>query len=163
MTSLLVAVSVRVAYDLVSCRDGSQHTIEACGEALDPGDKATAKALSAAFKSAMLQAFCIPVATEDVDASSHRLKQASREPEPVQGWQAWSADILDMIGVCESLDALDRVRTRHGRIAGRAQARTAGTLCRDRRGICETCPAAGRSPNSKRGRGQVKALETIDG
>ena len=47
--TLLNAVTVRVAYQLVSCRDGSSHSIKAVGEALDPGDKATAKALSAAY------------------------------------------------------------------------------------------------------------------
>ena len=108
---LLTAVSVRVAYHLVSTRDGSTHTIEAVGEALDAGDKATPKALSSAYKSAMLQAFCIPVAGEDADSSSHRLKRPA-SIEPVQGWEAWTSDIVDMIGVCERSDALDRVRTR---------------------------------------------------
>jgi hypothetical protein len=110
---LLVAVTVRVAYELVSCRDGSMHLVEAVGEALDPGDKATAKALSSAYKSAMLQAFCIPVAGEDADGASHRLKARAIAAAPVQGWDAWARDIVDMVGVCESIDALDRVRTRH--------------------------------------------------
>jgi len=34
--------------------------------------------------------------------------------EPVEGWQTWSEGILDMIKACESSQALDRVRTRHG-------------------------------------------------
>jgi hypothetical protein len=110
--ALLSAVMVRVAYQLVSCRDGSTHCIEAVGEALDPGDKATAKALSSAYKSAMLQAFCVPVAGADGDASSHRLKVPGRATEPAQGWDAWAKDIIEMIGVCDSIAALDRVRTR---------------------------------------------------
>ena len=108
---LLTAVSVRVAYELVSCRDGSSHVVEAVGEALDPGDKATAKALSAAYKSVMLQAFCVPVAGEDGDASSHRL-QVPAAIEPAQGWEAWTEDIIEMIGVCQTMAALERVRTR---------------------------------------------------
>ena len=108
---LLTAVAVRVAYELVSCRDGSSHIIEAVGEALDAGDKATAKALSSAYKSAMLHAFCVPVAGEDGDASSHRL-QLPAAIEPAQGWEAWAKDIIDMIGVCETTQALDRVRSR---------------------------------------------------
>ena len=53
----------------------------------------------------------IPVATDDADASGHRLRL--REVEPVEGWQAWSEGILDMIRSCESTQALDRVRIRH--------------------------------------------------
>jgi hypothetical protein len=108
---LLTAVTVRVAYELVSCRDGSVHLVEAVGEALDPGDKATAKALSSAYKSAMLQAFCVPVAGDDGDASSHRL-HVPAAIEPAQGWEAWARDIIEMIGVCETAQALDRVRAR---------------------------------------------------
>ena len=111
--AILVSVRLLVAFDLVSCRDGSRHTVRAWGEALDPSDKGTAKAMSAAYKSAVLQLFCVPVAGEDTDASSHRLKARSHEREPVQGWEAWAEDIIDMIGVCESSEALERVRARH--------------------------------------------------
>jgi hypothetical protein len=109
--ALLTAVTVRVAYELVSCRDGSTHLVEAVGEAVDPSDKATAKALSAAYKSAMLQAFCVPVAGEDGDASSYRL-HVPAAVEPAQGWYAWSNDIVEMIGVCATAPALDRVLSR---------------------------------------------------
>jgi len=110
--AMLVSVRLLAAFDLVSARDGSCHTVQGWGEALDGGDKGTAKAMSSAYKSAMLQAFCIPVACDDADAASHRRKV--REVEPVEGWQAWSEGILDMIKACESSQALDRVRTRHG-------------------------------------------------
>jgi ERF superfamily protein len=59
---LLFHVALKVAFTLTSVEDGSSHLIEAYGEALDPSDKATAKAMSAAYKSAMIQAFCIPLA-----------------------------------------------------------------------------------------------------
>ena len=112
---VLVSVHVLVAYDLVSCRDGSRHTVRASGEAVDPSDKATAKALSAAYKSAMLQIFCIPVSgSEEPDRSTHRLRKPILEKEPAGGWQAWSSGMVDMIDVCESGEALDRVRHRHG-------------------------------------------------
>ena len=110
--AMLVSVRLLAAFDLVCARDGSCHTVQGWGEALDGGDKGTAKAMSSAYKSAMLQAFCVPVATDDPDASSYRLRV--REVEPVEGWQAWSEGICDMIGLCDSVDALDRVRTRHG-------------------------------------------------
>ena len=58
---LLIHVALRVSFTLTSVDDGSSHEVEAFGEALDGGDKATAKAMSAAYKAAMVQTFCIPV------------------------------------------------------------------------------------------------------
>ena len=31
-------------------------------------------------------------------------------PDPDQGWQQWASDITDMIGICETVEALDRVQ-----------------------------------------------------
>ena len=111
---LLINVALRVTYTLVSADDGSSHKVEAYGEALDSGDKATAKAMSAAYKSAMLQTFCIPVGdTEDADAASHKLAAKTHIPEPVQGWEQWARDIADIVGVCESEQAIDTVQERN--------------------------------------------------
>jgi hypothetical protein len=108
---LLVNVTLKVAFDLVSVEDGSSHVIEAYGEALDAGDKATSKAMAAAYKYAILQTFCIPVGgVEDADASTHKLVRSSHVPEPVQGWDQWVADILDMVRICETGEAIDRVQ-----------------------------------------------------
>ena len=111
--SVVTSVHVLIAYDLVSSRDGSRHTIKASGEALDSSDKATAKAMSAAYKSAMLQTFCVPVTGGiDADATSPKVRKHVIGKEPVQGWQAWSEDIVEMIGCCETAEALDRLRSR---------------------------------------------------
>jgi hypothetical protein len=111
---LLLSVSVRVAYDLVSAEDGSVHTIESYGEALDGGDKGTAKAMQSAYKYAMLQAFAVPVSgSEDADAKSPRLKAPDLPCEPVQGWQQWCDDIAEMIAACESGEAIARVQDTH--------------------------------------------------
>lgn len=110
---LLVSVTLKVAFDLVSTLDGSRHTIEAFAEALDTGDKGTAKAMSSAYKTAMLQTFCVPVAQmAEPDASSYRLKR-SHLAEPVEGWEPWSAGLIDVINSCESEEAIDRLRERH--------------------------------------------------
>jgi hypothetical protein len=104
---------VRVAFDLVSVEDGSVHTVEAYGEALDEGDKGTAKAMSSAYKGAMLQAFCIPVAeTEDADAGTGKLvtRPSTLTGEPVEGWEQWADDVMDTLGICESIEAVDRVQ-----------------------------------------------------
>lgn len=115
--SVLISVHVLVAIDLVSARDGSRHTVRASGEAVDASDKATAKALSAAYKSAMLQTFCVPVSgTGDADEDSHRFRKSEAEGEPVEGWEAWTAGIIEMVGICETQDALDRVRSRQARL-----------------------------------------------
>lgn len=115
---LLVNVRLLVAFDLVSARDGSMHTVQAWGEALDAGDKGTAKAMSSAFKYAMLEVFCIPVSSEDADNRSPRLAKPRAMPEPPQGWQAWAEDIMGMIDGCASKEALDGVRTTQMRLLG---------------------------------------------
>jgi hypothetical protein len=108
---LLISVGLKVAFDLVSAEDGTQHTIEAYGEALDGADKATAKAMTAAYKYAVLQTFCVPVSgSEDADAVTHRLKASEHVPEPVQGWERWMLDIGDVVRVCETGEALDRLQ-----------------------------------------------------
>ena len=58
---ILQHVSLKVGFTISNARDGSSHTVETCGEALDASDKATAKAMSAAYKCAIIQVFCIPV------------------------------------------------------------------------------------------------------
>jgi hypothetical protein len=108
--TILCHVTLKVAFDLVSVEDGSCHTVMSYGEALDEGDKATAKAMSSAYKSAMLQSFCIPVVGEDDPDRGKRIAAAPHGPMPVQGWEQWSQDIIDMIRLCESEEALSRVQ-----------------------------------------------------
>jgi hypothetical protein len=109
-----VNVLLRVAFDLVSVEDGSVHTVEAYGEALDDGDKGTAKAMSAAYKAVMLQAFCIPVAgTEDADAAmtARAARPSALAGEPVEGWEQWAKEVMETLGICESIAAVDRVQS----------------------------------------------------
>jgi hypothetical protein len=109
----LTRVSLKVAYDIVSTIDASLHRVEVFAEAHDEGDKGTAKALSAAYKSAMLQAFCIPVSdSEDSDARSPKSSRW-QVAEPPCGWPQWAEDIIATIGICESQDALSRVKKTH--------------------------------------------------
>ena len=111
---LLLHVALRVSFTLTSVDDGSSHKVEAYGEALDGGDKATAKAMSAAYKSAMVQTFCIPVAgTEDADRASHKLNPRRHSPEPLQGWKQWCLDIEDIVSLCESETAISTVQERN--------------------------------------------------
>lgn len=57
----LFYVDVKAEFDFVSAKDSSIHTVTTYGEAMDSGDKATNKAMSAAYKYACLQTFCIPL------------------------------------------------------------------------------------------------------
>jgi hypothetical protein len=125
---VILHVTVRAAFDFVSVEDGSSHVVEAFGEALDSGDKGTAKAMQSAFKYALLQAFCVPLGPEDADARSPRLKPPLHAPAPVQGWEQWSRDVLDMIRGCQTSEALGRVQDRY-RSALRSLARERADLC----------------------------------
>ncbi len=79
----LFYVTVEAEFDLVSAEDGSKHTIKTFGEAMDSGDKATNKAMSAAYKYACFQAFAIPTEGDnDADAQTHEVK-SKVQPKPV--------------------------------------------------------------------------------
>jgi hypothetical protein len=168
---LLINVALHVSFTLVSAEDGSSHRVEAYGEALDAGDKATAKAMSAAYKSAMLQTFCIPVgADEDADAASHRLLAKTHLPEPVQGWDQWFRDIADIVGVCESEQAIDTVQDRHRELL-KAIARERPELYAElgvsfserRRALHERTKARpSETTKTKRARSQAKKREETD-
>jgi hypothetical protein len=111
---LLLHVALRVSFSLTSVDDGSSHMVETYGEALDGGDKATAKAMSGAYKAAMVQTFCIPVCgAEDADRTSHRLSPRTHGPEPLQGWTQWCLDIEDIVSLCESEAAISTVQERN--------------------------------------------------
>jgi hypothetical protein len=83
---------VEAEFDFVSAEDGSKHTVRTFGEAMDRGDKATNKAMSAAYKYAAFQAFAIPTEGDnDADASTHEVKSrdTSNDGRPRSG--AWEA------------------------------------------------------------------------
>ena len=68
--TLMFNVAVIVRYEIASAIDGSRTFAIAPGEASDSGDKATNKAMSAAYKYMMFQLFCIPIDVLDADAST---------------------------------------------------------------------------------------------
>lgn len=75
----LFYVTVEAEFDFVSAEDGSKHTVRTFGEAMDRGDKATNKAMSAAYKYAAFQTFAIP--TEgDNDADAHSYEVEVKKP-----------------------------------------------------------------------------------
>jgi hypothetical protein len=70
----LIYSIVRVKYTFYAV-DGSNVSAVVIGEAFDSGDKATNKAMSAAFKYAMFQTFCIPTEEMiDSETETHEVK-----------------------------------------------------------------------------------------
>jgi hypothetical protein len=118
----LFYVTVEAEFDFVSAEDGSTHTCRTFGEAMDSGDKATNKAMSAAYKYAAFQAFAIP--TEgDNDADAHTPQVAASRPgQPTSGvWEAQNeesqayllkiaADVIARVGN-DPADAMDYLST----------------------------------------------------
>lgn len=58
--------------------DGSSVTTETVGEAMDSGDKSCNKAMSAAYKYALMQVFCIP--TEEPKDTEHETHEVKPKP-----------------------------------------------------------------------------------
>lgn len=82
---VLFYVVVEAEFDFVAILDASTHVVRMFGEAMDSADKATNKAMSAAYKYACFQAFCIPVAgTPDADQTTHEV--AAKVPEGYEDW-----------------------------------------------------------------------------
>jgi hypothetical protein len=96
MGGALFYVVVEVEFDFVCAEDGSKHTVKTFGEAMDSGDKATNKAMSAAYKYAAFQAFSIPTESDnDADAHTHEVATA-----PVRAtYQAKLADVSKSLAV----------------------------------------------------------------
>jgi hypothetical protein len=75
----LFSVVVRVDYTFISAEDGSREVVGPFdGEAMDSADKATNKAMSAAYKYMAIQTFCIPTEGDnDADATTHEVVPAA--------------------------------------------------------------------------------------
>jgi len=78
---VLFYVTVEAEFDFVSAADGSRHTVKMFGEAMDSADKATNKAMSAAYKYAAVQTFCIPTEGDhDADRTTNDVAPAPAAP-----------------------------------------------------------------------------------
>jgi hypothetical protein len=70
----LFYVVLEAEFDFVSALDGSRLTVRMFGEAMDSGDKATGKAVSMAYKSAVILLFQIPTeGNNDTEGDSHEV------------------------------------------------------------------------------------------
>lgn len=78
----LFNVNIKGDFDFVSSFDGSKHLCTMYGEAMDTADKATNKAMSAAYKYACMQVFCIPTEGQN-DADATTPDPGKRKAAPV--------------------------------------------------------------------------------
>lgn len=92
---ILFYVTVEAEFDFVCAEDGSKHVVRTFGEAMDSGDKATNKAMSAAYKYAAFQAFAIPTEGDnDADAQTHVVRPMSTiDARPTNGcWDGMGSE-----------------------------------------------------------------------
>lgn len=100
----LFYVTVEAEFDFVCAEDGSKHTVRTFGEAMDSGDKATNKAMSAAYKYAAMQAFAIPTEGDnDADAHTHQVQPAAHPAHPAQAPQKPAQRPLDVEAAQKSI------------------------------------------------------------
>lgn len=101
--SVLFYVTVECEFDFVSSQDGSRHTVKTFGEAMDSGDKATNKAMSAAYKYACFQSFCIPtIGDNDADSTTHEVVSQTQQPKQ----QPQQAAKFDQQGYDQAMSAI---------------------------------------------------------
>ena len=104
----LFYVTLTVEFDFVAAEDGSKHTVITVGEAMDSGDKASNKAMSAAYKYAAFQAFCIPTEGDnDADSQTHEVAATTTDPA-VEAAVQLAATIEELNGIWKSLNASER-------------------------------------------------------
>ena len=81
----LFYVTVEAEFDFVSAEDGTRHLVRTYGEAMDSGDKATNKAMSIAYKNAILMTFSVPTEGDnDPDAQAHEVAPLSMSQTDVE-------------------------------------------------------------------------------
>ena len=104
----LFYVTVKVRYTFAA-DDGSSFPVTTYGEAMDSADKATNKAMSAAYKYAVIQTFCIPTEGDnDEDAHTHEV-QAATKPAAVPAARAANAKKMQALQTPKKITPSDAV------------------------------------------------------
>lgn len=73
--TLMALVTVKVTYRFTGPAGDYLEAVDVPGEAMDSGDKAVSKAMSVAYRIALLQTLCIP--TDEPDADEHSYERAT--------------------------------------------------------------------------------------
>ena len=93
-------VKVKVTYTFIGA-SGDSIKATVVGEAMDSGDKATAKAMSVAFRTALLQALSLPTDEPDPDATSYERSSAKDVLAP--------SAVLTKISQATAIDSLAEI------------------------------------------------------
>lgn len=82
---ILYVTYLHVTFTLTSAVDGSSTEVVSIGEAMDSADKSSNKSMSAAYKYAAVQAFCIPTEGDnDADATTPEPSRPRVQQPPAQ-------------------------------------------------------------------------------
>ena len=111
--SLMGHVLVKVQYDFIGPA-GDRLTCTVMGESMDTGDKATPKAMSVAFRTALLQALTLPTDEPDPDSETYERGQAQAKAKPAKKKSTGADDarvsgLVDEFAAAETEDDLARV------------------------------------------------------
>lgn len=79
---LQASVRVDVTYTFYCAEDGSYVEASVAAESMDSGDKATAKAMSVAFRIALIQTLCLPTDEPDPDHDTYERSPSVSRPVP---------------------------------------------------------------------------------
>jgi len=98
-----------VEFDFVAAEDGSKHTVITVGEAMDSGDKSSNKAMSAAYKYAAFQAFCIPTEGDnDADATTHEVAATPMTDPAIETAIDLAANMTELTALFKQLSQDER-------------------------------------------------------
>jgi hypothetical protein len=92
--------------------EGDTFTAQVAAESFDLGDKATAKAMSVAYRTCLLQVFSLP--TDDADPDEHTYERAPRQQQEQHQGPDWQQSLRDATGNHERLAALRAMAARAG-------------------------------------------------
>lgn len=91
---VLVFATLRMKVSFIA-EDGSSVSTTTYGEAMDSGDKATNKAMSAALKYAFFQTFTIPLENmDDADATTHDLAPRKEGDKDKAEFNLWAMGLV---------------------------------------------------------------------
>jgi len=98
-----------VEFDFVAAEDGSKHIVITVGEAMDSGDKSSNKAMSAAYKYAAFQAFCIPTEGDnDADATTHEVAATPMTDPAIETAIDLAANMTELTALFKQLSQDER-------------------------------------------------------
>lgn len=105
--TLMRSVTVKVRYTFTGPAGDTRDAIVP-GEAMDSGDKAISKAMSVAYRTALIQVFALP--TEDRDPDEDSYERAAARPAVVIDW---AANVEALSGNVDGLLMLHRIAKAH--------------------------------------------------